>query len=66
MSIQASDGDNIGRDLGGVDRWIIQLSQAMEVLVKYDVVISHLELVGIKWVFFQSPEEFGHSALELH
>ena len=50
MSIQASDGDNIGRYFGGVDRWVIELSQAMEALVKYNIVISHLELVGVMWV----------------
>ena len=66
MPIQASDGDNIGCDFGGVDRWIVQLSQAMEALVEHDIVISHLQLVGTKWVRFQPLEEFGQSAIELH
>ena len=66
MSIQASDGDNIGCDFGGVDRWIIQLSQAMKALIKYDIVIAHLELVGMKGVHFQPLEEFRQSAPELY
>ena len=66
MPIEASGSDNIGCDLGGVGGWIVWLSQAMEALAKYDIVISHLELVCSKWVVFQPLEEFGQPALELY
>ena len=66
MSIQAGDGDNICCDFGGVDGRIIELGQAMEALVKYDIAIPHLMLVSIKWVLLQPLKEFGQSALEVH
>ena len=38
----------------------------MKVLVKYDIAIPHLKLVGGEWVLFQPLQESGQSALELH
>ena len=38
----------------------------MKALVKYDIVISHFELVGIKWVLIQPLEEFGQPTPKLH